>query len=178
MGRRGRNGRKYRYSGLTSWPLQRDKITTITTITSHIPLAGEKKEAHLSPPTFNRVFRFRLFIPLQLCCGLSCMITLPFLTHLIQSCCTNFDKVLYVHTQCWKLNLTDICTWREYIQNWILILKWFWSFKDWSLIQNAICICWETLFSEHQETFQNMHHTEVHISVSSFLTCLHKSAYA
>lgn len=59
MDRRGRNGRKYRYSGLTSWPLQTNEIATITTI---IPLAGEKKEAHLSPPTFKRVFSFRLFI--------------------------------------------------------------------------------------------------------------------
>lgn len=63
MERRGRNGRKYRCSDLTSWPLQRDKITTITTIIANIPLTGEKKEAHLSPPNFKRVFSFRLFVP-------------------------------------------------------------------------------------------------------------------
>lgn len=67
---------------------------------SNIPLAGKRKKgALLRPPNFKPVFSFRLFIPFQLYCGPSCMITFSFLLHLIQSCCTNFAKVLYVHTQ-------------------------------------------------------------------------------
>lgn len=136
MERRERNGREHRCSCLISWPVKTDKriISTTTILSQTFPHQGggkkkEKEQSHLSPPNLKQLFSFRPFVPFQLCCGSSFMTTFSFSLHLMQSCCTNSDKLLQLQTVL-KAELDGHLLLKEFIPNWILILKWLKSFKD------------------------------------------------